>query len=127
MLSGGSTLSMQVARLLDPHQRTLAGKFKQLWRTLQLEWHLSKDEILALYLNRAPFGGTLQGVAAASWAYLGKPPSQLTRPRASARFLGRSPRSARFLGRSPRSARFLGRENMPHAARLAPKPPAWAR
>ena len=83
VLSGGSTLSMQVARLLDPHQRTLAGKFKQLWRTLQLEWHLSKDEILALYLNRAPFGGTLQGVAAASWAYLGKPPSQLTRAEAA--------------------------------------------
>ncbi|MDG9924574.1 MULTISPECIES: peptidoglycan glycosyltransferase PbpC [unclassified Pseudomonas] len=83
VLSGGSTLSMQVARLLDPHERTLVGKFKQLWRTLQLEWHLSKDEILALYLNRAPFGGTLQGVAAASWAYLGKSPSQLTRAEAA--------------------------------------------
>jgi len=83
VVSGGSTLSMQVARLLDPHQRSLGGKFKQLWRTLQLEWHLSKDEILALYLNRAPFGGTLQGVAAASWAYLGKPPSQLTRAEAA--------------------------------------------
>ncbi|WJN58579.1 peptidoglycan glycosyltransferase PbpC [Pseudomonas sp. SO81] len=83
VLSGGSTLSMQVARLLDPHERTLGGKFKQLWRTLQLEWHLSKDEILALYLNRAPFGGTLQGVAAASWAYLGKSPSQLTRAEAA--------------------------------------------
>lgn len=83
VLSGGSTLSMQVARLLDPHSRSLAGKFKQLWRTLQLEWHLSKDEILTLYLNRAPFGGTLQGVAAASWAYLGKPPGQLTRAEAA--------------------------------------------
>ncbi|WP_032708327.1 transglycosylase domain-containing protein, partial [Pseudomonas syringae] len=56
VVSGGSTLSMQVARLLDPHSRTLPGKFRQLWRTLQLEWHLSKDEILSLYLNRAPFG-----------------------------------------------------------------------
>lgn len=79
VVSGGSTLSMQVARLLDPHDRDLPGKLKQLWRTAQLEWHLSKDEILTLYLNRAPFGGTLQGVAAASWSYLGKPPSQLTR------------------------------------------------
>ena len=78
VVSGGSTLSMQVARLLDPHSRSFGGKLKQLWRTLQLEWHLSKAEILTLYLNRAPFGGTLQGVAAASWAYLGKPPSQLT-------------------------------------------------
>lgn len=78
VLSGGSTLSMQVARLLDPHDRTLPGKLRQLWRTAQLEWHLSKDEILQLYLNRAPFGGTLQGVAAASWAYLGKSPKHLT-------------------------------------------------
>ncbi|HWR78874.1 MAG TPA: peptidoglycan glycosyltransferase PbpC, partial [Pseudomonas sp.] len=83
VVSGGSTLSMQVARLLDPHSRSVAGKLKQLWRTLQLEWHLSKREILTLYLNRAPFGGTLQGVAAASWAYLGKPPSQLTHAEAA--------------------------------------------
>lgn len=83
VLSGGSTLSMQVARLLDPHPRTFAGKLRQLWRTAQLEWHLSKDEILTLYLDRAPFGGTLQGVAAASWTYLGKPPAQLTRAEAA--------------------------------------------
>ncbi|WP_327439569.1 peptidoglycan glycosyltransferase PbpC [Pseudomonas donghuensis] len=78
VLSGGSTLSMQVARLLDPHSRTLPGKLRQLWRTAQLEWHLSKAQILEIYLNRAPFGGTLQGVAAASWAYLGKSPMHLT-------------------------------------------------
>jgi penicillin-binding protein 1C len=74
---------MQVARLLDPHSRTFHGKLRQLWRTAQLEWHLSKAEILNLYLNRAPFGGTLQGVAAASWAYLGKSPSQLTHAEAA--------------------------------------------
>ena len=83
VLSGGSTLSMQVARLLDPHERTLPGKLRQLWRTAQLEWHLSKPQLLELYLNRAPFGGTLQGVAAASWAYLGKSPQQLTRSEAA--------------------------------------------
>lgn len=78
VVSGGSTLTMQVARLLDPHPRTFGGKVRQLWRALQLEWHLSKREILTLYLNRAPFGGTLQGVGAASWAYLGKPPAKLS-------------------------------------------------
>ena len=78
VISGGSTLTMQVARLLDPHPRTFGGKLRQLWRALQLEWHLSKSEILTLYLNRAPFGGTLQGIGAASWAYLGKPPAQLS-------------------------------------------------
>ncbi|WP_338493937.1 peptidoglycan glycosyltransferase PbpC [Pseudomonas trivialis] len=83
VVSGGSTLSMQVARLLDPHSRTWHGKLRQLWRTAQLEWHLSKKQILNLYLNRAPFGGTLQGVAAASWAYLGKSPAQLTRAEAA--------------------------------------------
>jgi hypothetical protein len=62
VVSGGSTLTMQVARLLDPHPRTFGGKIRQLWRAMQLEWHLSKRDILTLYLNRAPFGGTLQGV-----------------------------------------------------------------
>lgn len=83
VVSGGSTLSMQVARLLHPHPRTFAGKLQQVWRTLQLEWTLTKDEILALYLNRAPFGGTLEGVAAASWTLLGKSPSHLTHAEAA--------------------------------------------
>lgn len=78
VISGGSTLTMQVARLLDPHPRTFGGKIRQVWRAFQLEWHLSKMEILTLYLNRAPFGGTLQGIGAASWAYLGKAPEQLS-------------------------------------------------
>lgn len=78
VISGGSTLTMQVARLLDPHPRTFGGKVRQLWRAMQLEWHLSKRDILTLYLNRAPFGGTLQGVGAASWVYLGKSPAQLS-------------------------------------------------
>lgn len=51
VISGGSTLTMQVARLLDPHPKTFGGKIRQLWRALQLEWHLSKREILTLYLN----------------------------------------------------------------------------
>lgn len=78
VISGGSTLTMQVARLLDPHPRTFGGKIRQVWRALQLEWHLSKEQILTLYLNRAPFGGTLQGVGAASWVYLGKSPEHLS-------------------------------------------------
>lgn len=78
VISGGSTLSMQVARILHPHRRTLAGKLQQLLRTLQLEWQLSKSEILTLYLNLAPFGGTVEGVQAASYSYLNKPASALT-------------------------------------------------
>ncbi len=83
IVSGGSTLTMQVARLIDPQPRTLRGKAVQAWRALQLEWHLSKRDILTLYLNRAPFGGTVEGVGAASWIWLGKPPSQLTQGEAA--------------------------------------------
>jgi penicillin-binding protein 1C len=85
VVSGGSTLTMQVARILEPpaHRRSALGKIRQTLRALQLEWHLSKREILALYLNHAPFGGTIEGVAAASWAYLGKPPSQLSHAEAA--------------------------------------------
>ncbi|KGT90163.1 peptidoglycan glycosyltransferase PbpC [Enterobacter cancerogenus] len=83
IVSGGSTLTMQVARLIDPQPRTLTGKMIQAWRALQLEWHLSKRDILTLYLNRAPFGGTVEGIGAASWMWLGKPPSQLTKGEAA--------------------------------------------
>jgi len=83
IVSGGSTLTMQVARLIDPQPRTLSGKMIQAWRALQLEWHLSKRDILTLYLNRAPFGGTVEGIGAASWMWLGKPPSQLTKGEAA--------------------------------------------
>ncbi len=82
-VSGGSTLTMQVARIIDPHSRTLHGKIKQIFRALQLEAHLSKREILTLYLNYAPFGGSIQGVQAASYAYLGKPAERLSRAEAA--------------------------------------------
>lgn len=83
VVSGGSTLTMQVARLLDAHARTLAGKLEQMLRALQLEWHLSKEEILSLYLNFAPFGGPLEGVEAASYAYLGKSARELSHAEAA--------------------------------------------
>ncbi len=83
IVSGGSTISMQVARLLHPHSRTINGKLKQMLRTIQLEWHLNKEEILTLYLNIAPFGGTVEGVQAASYTYLNKPAAQLTHAEAA--------------------------------------------
>jgi penicillin-binding protein 1C len=86
VVSGGSTLTMQVARILEPPRagRRAAGtKVRQLLRALQLEVHLSKREILTLYLNRAPFGGTIEGVQAASWAYLGKPAARLSHAEAA--------------------------------------------
>jgi len=83
LVSGGSTLTMQVARILDGTPHSALGKLCQMLRALQLEAHLSKDEILNLYLDRAPFGGTIEGVEAASWAYLGKPASRLSHAEAA--------------------------------------------
>lgn len=83
VISGGSTLTMQVARLIDPHQRSATGKLKQVFRALQLEWHWSKDEILTYYMNHAPFGGTLEGVQAAALTYLGKSAEELSHAEAA--------------------------------------------
>ncbi|WP_232207548.1 penicillin-binding protein 1C [Pseudoxanthomonas sp. J35] len=84
IVSGGSTLTMQVARILEGGDtRSLSGKLRQMARALQLEARLSKDQILQLYLERAPFGGTIEGVEAASWAYLGKPASRLSHAEAA--------------------------------------------
>jgi penicillin-binding protein 1C len=81
--TGGSTLSMQTARLFYPHTKTIRGKLYQIFRALQLDLHRSKDEILNLYINAAPFGGPIEGVQAASWAYLGKPPKELSHAEAA--------------------------------------------
>src|SRR5262249_10021831 len=79
IVSGGSTLTMQVARLLEPRrERTLMVKLREMVRAVALEHVLSKDEILALYLSLAPYGGNLEGVRAASLAYFGKEPRRLT-------------------------------------------------
>jgi penicillin-binding protein 1C len=79
IVSGGSTLTMQVARLLEPRsERSLAAKLRQIVRAVELERVLAKDEVLALYLSLAPYGGNLEGVRAASLAYFGKEPRRLT-------------------------------------------------
>ena len=79
IVSGGSTLTMQVARLLEPRaERTLAAKLRQIVRAIELERTLSKDEMLSLYLTLAPYGGNLEGVRAASLAYFGKEPKRLS-------------------------------------------------
>ncbi|MDR0673274.1 MAG: penicillin-binding protein 1C [Zoogloeaceae bacterium] len=83
IVSGGSTLTMQVARILEPMPRTVGGKMKQILRALQLEWRYSKAEILTLYINYAPMGGVLEGVEAASRAYLGKPSRRLSHAEAA--------------------------------------------
>ncbi len=72
IVSGASTLTMQLCRMMDDRPRTLGAKLIESFRAVQLERLLSKDEILELYLNVAPYGGNLRGVEAASLAYFGK-------------------------------------------------------
>jgi penicillin-binding protein 1C len=79
IVSGGSTLSMQVARLIEPRsERSITAKLLQIVRAIQIERRLSKEQILDLYLTHAPYGGNLEGVRAASLAYFGKEPRHLT-------------------------------------------------
>lgn len=77
-VSGASTLSTQVIRLVDQRPRTLWSKCVEAFRALQLECTLSKEEILAQYLNRAPFGSNLVGIEATSRRYFGKGPENLS-------------------------------------------------
>lgn len=78
IVSGASTLSMQVARLIEPRaDRSFSAKFRQMLRAVQIERRLSKDQILELYLNIAPYGGNIEGVRAASLAWFGKEPRRL--------------------------------------------------
>ncbi|NRP22199.1 Penicillin-binding protein 1F [Ensifer adhaerens] len=79
IVSGASTLSMQVARLIEPReQRSVTAKLLQIARAIQIERRLSKDQILDLYLSHAPYGGNLEGVRAASLAWFGKEPKRLS-------------------------------------------------
>ncbi len=79
VISGGSTLTMQVARLLEEGTTgEVGGKLRQMRVALALERRLTKDQILQLYLHLAPFGGNLEGVRAASISYFGKEPLRLT-------------------------------------------------
>lgn len=80
---GASTISMQVARLrFHVHSKSILGKIQQILYALQLEMHYSKDAILEAYLNLAPYGGNIEGVAAASHVYFNKPVQDISLPEA---------------------------------------------
>ena len=107
IVSGGSTITMQVARLIEPRRdRSIATKLRQIVRAIQIERVLSKDEILDLYLALAPFGGNLEGVRSASMAYFGKEPRRLSL--AESALLAALPQSpeTRRLDRHPAAARI---------------------
>lgn len=139
IVSGGSTLTMQVARLLEPRsERSITAKLRQIVRAVQLERVLSKDDILALYFALAPYGGNLEGVRAASFAYFGKEPRRLTLGEAALLVaLPQSP-EARRPDRAPQAARAArdrvldriaaaGALDAPDVARAKSEPVASAR
>jgi penicillin-binding protein 1C len=107
VVSGASTLTMQVARLLERHPRSLTAKIGEIADALALERRLSKANVLGLYLTLAPFGGNLEGVRAASLAYFGKEPARL------------SVAEGALLVAIPRSPERLRPDRHPEAARAA--------
>ena len=108
VVSGGSTLTMQVARLIEPRdERNLAAKLRQIARAWQIERRVGKAGVLDRYLTLAPFGGNLEGVRAASLAYFGKEPRKLT--------IG----EAALLVALPQSPEMRRPERFPEAARTA--------
>ncbi len=78
IVSGGSTITMQTARLLSPHPRDYGNKAVEALRAMQLELRYSKPQILSFYLSLTPYGGNLEGVRAASLSYFGHEPESLT-------------------------------------------------
>ncbi len=112
IVSGGSTITMQLARLLEPRrERSVYAKLRQMVRAFELERKLTKDQILDLYLTLAPYGGNLEGIRAASIAYFGKEPKRLSLAEAALLVaLPQSPETRR-LDRHPDAAR-AGRDRV---------------
>ena len=78
IIRGGSTITMQIARMMEPKARTIKNKLFEICRAVQLEMHYSKNELLEIYFNLVPYGGNIEGVGAATYFYFGKSPEQLT-------------------------------------------------
>lgn len=78
VVSGGSTITMQTVRLLEPRPRNIFSKIVEAFRAWQLEERYNKQQILEIYLTLAPYGGNLEGLRAASWAYFGREPDNLS-------------------------------------------------
>jgi penicillin-binding protein 1C len=117
--SGGSTITMQTARLLEPRpNRTIGAKLAEMLRAWQLEARLSKDEILELYLTLAPYGGNLQGVRAASWAWFDREPAQLTPDQIALLIALPQAPEARRPDRRPEAARAARARLLQRMARL---------
>jgi penicillin-binding protein 1C len=117
IVSGGSTLTMQLARLMRPHPRNTRGKLGEMALALRIEASLSKDEVFEEYMNRAPFGPNLRGIDAASRFYFDKPPVKLSL--AEAATLAAIPRGPEVYGLAKHGDRALRRRDRILARMLA--------
>jgi penicillin-binding protein 1C len=131
IVSGGSTITMQLARLMEPRrERSVTAKLRQMVRALEIERQWSKEQILDLYLALAPFGGNLEGVRAASIAYFGKEPKRLSLAESALLVaLPQSPETRR-LDRYPetaRAARDRVLDRMVEEGRVTPEDAVQAR
>ncbi len=106
VVSGASTITMQVCRMMDDRPRTLPSKLVESFRALQLETIRNKDEILGHYLDVAPYGGNLRGVEAAARAWFGKPADRVSLAEAA------------LLAGLPQSPERLRPDRHPEAARV---------
>lgn len=109
-VSGGSTLTMQLARLLEPRPRTFRSKALDMFRAVQLDLRLSKREILEAYLARTPYGGNVEGIESAAWSYFGHGAQHLT-PIEIATLLAVPQGPTRFAPRPSNSARLRARRD----------------
>ena len=110
IVSGASTIAMQVCRMLEPKERSIWSKAKEALGALYLTHYYGRDQILSLYLTLAPFGGNIEGVNAASYIYFNHSPKNLTP--AEAALLVALPRSPEVIrpDRHPKSARYYRNE-----------------
>ncbi len=109
-VSGGSTISMQLARLLEPRPRTVPNKLIDMFRAMQLDLRLTKHEILEGYLARTPYGENVEGVESAAWAYFGHAAQHLT-PLEIATLLAVPQGPARFAPSPVNEARLRARRD----------------
>lgn len=109
-VSGGSTLTMQLARLLEPRPRTVRSKLIDMFRAVQLDLRLSKREILEAYLARTPYGSNVEGVESAAWSYFGHGARHLT-PLEISTLLAVPQGPSRFAPRPANAARLRARRD----------------
>ena len=109
-VSGGSTLTMQLARLLEPRPRTIKNKLIDMFRATQLDMRMSKRQILEQYLLRTPYGGNVEGIESAAWSYFGHGAQHLT-PLEIATLLAVPQGPSRFAPKPANTARLRARRD----------------